>query len=424
MRTLSSAAVPATTPASAPPPPAPETDPVVAAALFATWSGDPAVVVASPPGAGKTRLVVHLAEQLHRRAGLQVAIAAQTRSQALDLTNRAAGVGAKVALLGARDSRRPPGLAPAAGYLERAANLSRWRGVAVATTARWLWVNERDCTADVCIVDEAWQMTYADRGGLGPLSAQVVLVGDPGQIAPVVTGDSRRWQTWAAGPQRAAPEALMAAYPETVTRLRLERTWRLGPCTTALIQPAFYADLPFTSARPPRHLLLGDSEVPELSVQLVPTVAGPGDSSLAAAAASRVREFLNDGAVVDAEGSARRLDAHDLAVVTPHVQQASAVAARLADVPGVLIGTANQAQGLEREALVVVHPLAGYREALPFATDPGRLCVALSRHRAHATVIVDPDTNSVLRHAQAESPGDTALAIQRRVLHALLCITS
>src|ERR687886_160364 len=105
MRTLSSAAVPATTPASAPPPPAPETD--------------PAVVVASPPGAGKTRLVVHLAEQLHRRAGLQVAIAAQTRSQALDLTNRAAGVGAKVALLGARDSRRPPGLAPAAGYLER-----------------------------------------------------------------------------------------------------------------------------------------------------------------------------------------------------------------------------------------------------------------------------------------------------------------
>src|SRR5439155_21645498 len=86
-------------------------------------------------------------------------------------------------------------------------------------------------------VDEAWQMTYADLGGLGPLSAQVILVGDPGQIAPAVTGDSRRWQDWSAGPQRAAPEALVAAYPEAVTRLRLSTSWRLGPQTTSLIQP-------------------------------------------------------------------------------------------------------------------------------------------------------------------------------------------
>ena len=99
-------------------------------------------------------------------------------------------------------------------------------------------------------------MTYADLGGLGPLSAQVVLVGDPGQIAPVVTGDSRRWRDWSAGPQRAAPEALLAAYPDSVTRLRLPHTWRLGPLTTALIQPAFYADLPFDSVRPPRHVEL------------------------------------------------------------------------------------------------------------------------------------------------------------------------
>ena len=99
----------------------------------------------------------------------------------------------------------------------------------MATTARWLWVNERDYTADVCIVDEAWQMTYADLGGLGPLSAQVVLVGDPGQIAPVVTGDCQRWQGWPSGPQQAAPEALVAAYPDAVTRLRLSCTWRLGP---------------------------------------------------------------------------------------------------------------------------------------------------------------------------------------------------
>src|SRR5438876_2217281 len=205
------------------------TDPALGAALFAAWSGDPAVVVASPPGAGKTRLVVHLAEQLNRRAALTVAIATQTRAQVLDVTNRAAAIGARVALLGVRDSHRPIDLHSQAGYLKGTAHLARWKGVVVATTARWLWVNERDYTADVCIVDEAWQMTYADLGGLGPLSAQVVLVGDPGQISPVVTGDCRRWQGWSAGPHRAAPDALLAAYPDAVTRLRLRRTWRLGP---------------------------------------------------------------------------------------------------------------------------------------------------------------------------------------------------
>jgi AAA domain len=378
------------------------------------------VVVASPPGAGKTRLVVHLAEQLNRRATLTVAIATQTRAQVLDVTNRAAAIGTKVALLGVRDSNRPMDLHPQAGYLKGTAQLSRWQGVAVATTARWLWVSERDYTAEVCIVDEAWQMTYADLGGLGPLSAQVVLVGDPGQIAPVVTGDSRRWRDLAAGPQRAVPEALVAAYPEAVTRLRLSSSWRLGPQTTALIQPAFYADLPFTSARPPRHIQLAGAALPELSVQPVTPLAGPGDSTITATAATRVRELLSGGLVVDGDGNSRPLQPQEVAVITPHVEQASAVAARLADLPGVLIGTANQAQGLEREAVVVIHPLAGYREAPAFATDPGRLCVALSRHRSHATIVVDTNTDTVLRHAQTEVPNDSALAVQRYVLSVLL----
>ena len=69
--------------------------------------------------------------------------------------------------------------------------------------------------------------------------------------------------------------------------------------------------------------------------------------------------------------------------------------------------------------MVVIHPLAGYRDAPAFATDPGRLCVALSRHRAHATVIVDTNTEAVLRHALVQAPGDTALTIQHHVLGAL-----
>ena len=205
-----------------------------------------------------------------------------------------------------------------------------------------------------------------------------------------------------------------------MTQLRLPCTWRLGPQTTALIQPAFYAELPFSSARPPRHIQFDGAVLPELSIRLVSPLAGPGDPILAASAAERVRDLLSGGLVVEATDAPHRVQPTDVAVITPHVEQASAVAARLADVPGVLIGTANQAQGLEREAVVVIHPLAGYREAPHFATDPGRLCVALSRHRAHATIVVDSNTDAVLRHAHSDAPNDSALAIQRYVLSALL----
>ena len=55
-------------------------------------------------------------------------------------------------------------------------------------------------SADVLLVDEAWQCTYADLGALGALARQVVCVGDPGQVAPVVTGSTARWEGQATGP--------------------------------------------------------------------------------------------------------------------------------------------------------------------------------------------------------------------------------
>jgi superfamily I DNA and/or RNA helicase len=145
-------------------------------------------------------------------------------------------------------------------------------------------------------------------------------------------------------------------------------------------------------------------------------MAGPGDPVLASTATEHVRELIGSGVLVNAAGEHAPLHPDDVAVITPHVEQASAIAARLADLPGILVGTANQTQGLEREAVVVIHPLAGYREARAFGTDLGRLCVALSRHRGHATVIVDADTDIVLAHAQRGAPRDASLATQRRVL--------
>ena len=56
-------------------------DPITARVLFSVWSGDPAVVVPSPPGAGKTRRVALLAAALAHRASARRA----DRSSSVDL---------------------------------------------------------------------------------------------------------------------------------------------------------------------------------------------------------------------------------------------------------------------------------------------------------------------------------------------------
>lgn len=220
------------------------------------------------------------------------------------------------------------------------------RGIVVVTTARWHWTPDTAWRGDVLLVDEAWQMTYADLGALGAVADQVVLVGDPGQIAPVVAADTSRWDTWPAGLHRPAP-ALTAAFPDQITHLRLPRTWRLGPQTTALIQPTFYPDLPFGSARPDRHVSVRGDRLPEITSTPVTTVSGPSDPAIAAAAAEQVHDLL-DGGQVHSDGTTRALTPDNIAVVVPHVGQAAVIAAHLAHIPGILIGTANQAQGLEK----------------------------------------------------------------------------
>ena len=60
--------------------------------------------------------------------------------------------------------------------------------ILIGTAARWLYVDPNLAGADVLLVDEAWQCTYADLGALGALARQVVCVGDPGQVAPVHSG--------------------------------------------------------------------------------------------------------------------------------------------------------------------------------------------------------------------------------------------
>lgn len=378
--------------------------PETAQVLHAAWSGDPAVIVPSPPGAGKTRLVALLAAALAHRADMRVGVAAQTREQAVEIARRIGALTGRVKLMWKKGEPAPDtkGCPTAAGAMVRFP--PNGGGILIGTTARWLYGDPSVLACDLLIVDEAWQATYADLGALGAFAGQVVCVGDPGQIDPVVTGNTDRWRTRPDGPHLPAPDALLAAHGDAVGVVALRHTWRLGPDTTALIQPAFYPTLPFTSKRPPEHITGTDGTVlPELAHRLVGALGGPSDPALTAACAERARDLI--GTTYTTGDGSRLVEDTDLAVVCAHVSQSAAVRAMLADVPGVLVGTANQLQGLERPAVVALHPLAGYRDASAFTADNGRACVMLSRHRSHLTVVTDPHSEAMLAATDPEIPG-------------------
>lgn len=388
-------------------------EPVTAQVLMFAWAGD-SVIVKSPPGSGKTRLAVLLADALSGRAGLRVGIAAQTRAQAVDIARRLGELDNKerVSLIWTKNGARPDSGNTPVIYGSWANWPSQGGGVRIATTAKWLRCQPQTVAADVLIVDEAYQATYADLGALGAMATQVVCVGDPGQIDPVVTGDTAKWGHNPIGPQRPAPAALGIAHADVVSTVALPSTWRLGPQTTAFVQPLFYPDLPFTSRRPPEHLEMNGQVLPELAHRRLAVTDGPTDLRLIGAVVARVRELLTNATYVTGSGR-RALGAQDVAVVVPHVNQAAAARAMLAEYPDVLCGTANSLQGQERAAVVAVHPLAGRRSVEQFALDTGRLCVMLSRHRSHLSLLIDEQTDSVL--TAAANDGES-VGLARQVL--------
>jgi len=58
-----------------------------------------------------------------------------------------------------------------------------------------------------------------------------------------------------------------------------------------------------------------------------------------------------------------------------------------AGLPGVIVNTANQLQGLEFDLTISWHPLAGLARPDEFHLEAGRLCVMCTRHR-HACIVV------------------------------------
>lgn len=372
-------------------------------------------VVQAPPGSGKTWLLLKTVESAFKNK-LRVAIATQTNAQANDICERIV-----------RDYPRMPAVRFASGgatehafggnvqWVTKTDDLPDGPSVVVATAAKWGLVTVGECF-DVLFVEEAWQLSWADFMLLGQVAERFVLIGDPGQIAPVVSIEVARWETSPRPPHLAAPRVIIDDPRLKPERFNLPATRRLPHDTAALVQP-FY-DFPFGAFAAPgsRAVLctdgrrrtavdraidaLGDGSVVALTVPTPDT--GPPieyDDELAKVAANVVARLLDREARARIDGGTAALTPADIGMVATHrVMNAAIEGALPRKLRGaVRVDTPERWQGLERKVMVAVHPLSGVMRPSAFDLATGRLCVMASRHKAGLVVVARDHVAETLR---------------------------
>lgn len=404
------------------------------------------VIVDSPPGAGKSTLVVELAKRL-ADTGEPVMVVAQTNEQVDDLVDRLATAHGSSTLTIGRLS--------ASGYVPTERVLRHLRGtdssdgsvtvagrvadlgepaVTVATAAKWARTGDAAWPGGGwrwAILDEAYQMRSDGLLAIAPRFAAgtALFVGDPGQLDPFAAIDGDRWAGSAWDPTDSAVAVVRAHNPDLPVH-RLPYSWRLPATAAPLICEAFYPFTPFESGgtmsdrsmRPPGVGGTGTGNAPSDPLdQTLALAAETGwalyelparhtvrtDAEALEACARLAARLVRGGATVfdPAYAGGRPVTADRIAVGAAHRDQVAGIRAALdrlgesdrrgdsepdqhsVDVRAVTVDTANRLQGREYDVCIVLHPLSGRRDATAFHLETGRLCVLLSRHR-HACIVV------------------------------------
>ncbi|GGL71131.1 helicase [Streptomyces fumigatiscleroticus] len=366
------------------------------------------VVVDSPPGAGKSTLVVRAALEL-AEAGRPLMIVAQTNAQVDDLVLRLAEKSPQLPVGRLHSSDADPydkalDDLPNVRKSAKAADLAGL-AVVVSTAAKWAHVKVDEPWRHA-IVDEAYQMRSDSLLAVAGLFERALFVGDPGQLDPFAIVGSEQWAGLSYDPSASAVSTLLAHNPG-LPQHRLPVSWRLPASAAPLVSDAFYPYTPFRSgtAHDDRRLTFAvpsDGSGPD---RVIDEAAGSGwgllelparhtprtDPEAVGAVAAVVGRLLDRGGAAVSERSSDPvpLTADRIAVGTAHRDQAAAVRAALAGlgVADVTVDTANRLQGREFDVTVVLHPLSGRPDATAFHLETGRLCVLASRHR-HACIVV------------------------------------
>lgn len=379
-------------------------------------------VVKAPPGSGKTHTLTYVLKRLVS-TGMRIAVAAQTNAQADDICRRLAGPDFSelvVTRFASSGHLAPDGFPSSVVWASKVDDLPGSPGVVVATTAKWSLTRVNEPFA-VLAIDEAWQMGWADLMQCANVSERFLLIGDPGQIPPVVTIDVRRWETSPRAPHAAAPSVVLAdddlmadGFSSSIPACR-----RLPAESVDFVKP-FY-DFDFAAYvepgsrgldLPTTHDWASLSSGAPLVLTIPTPIDGPPievDHELAQAVSQVVSDLLDNGAIVRTDKPARELVAADVGVTSSHrVMNAAIEQALGAEHIDVRVDTPERWQGLERPVMIAIHPLSGVVSPSSFDLETGRLCVMASRHQSALIILTrDHVPDTLLNHVPSaeQAPG-------------------
>ncbi len=376
------------------------------------------VLVDSPPGAGKTRLVEDIVAYGVLEMGWRVAVATPKKEQSYDLIVRLRRRFPRVAvhlLHTANDQVRDDVLRCGATLVDDARMIPGGPGVVISTIDKQAFAIHKygETRFDLLVVDEAYQTTYAKALPLFPMARQFVLVGDPGQLSPFFEVDEERFEAARDHILRPLPVEQLERFPDT-PRYRMNVTRRLPQDTVDVVQPAFYPTMPFRALAEPeeRRLAFGAAGMGDridraldaiehgstiVVVSLPPLdYSADVDPELSAEAARTVERIISRGPRWVSQGLA--LGQAHIGYCDSRVVSGTETRARLnaagrtlsfADTPEVI-------QGRQAPITIVKHPLSAVARAQAFNLDPGRLCVMLTRHQLACVVLSRDNVSRVL----------------------------
>ncbi|MEV6338718.1 AAA domain-containing protein [Nocardia vinacea] len=392
-----------------------------------------AIVVDSPPGAGKSTLVVRAAGHLVD-GGERPIVVAQTNNQVDDMILRltAEHPNLTIGRLSGSTYTPPPEVGAAATVGKSLVDLSGCQ-IVVGTSAKWATV--RDGRFGWAILDESYQMRSDTLLQIVERFDRGLFVGDPGQLDPFTMVGTERWIGLPHDPTLNGVTVMLDHNPDTPVH-RLPVSWRLPATAAPTVADAFYPFDQFAAGTGPdarslqfRTAAFGATVLDETlamafttgwALHELPRRHVPRtDSETIEAAANLAARMLDRGAVATCERhpDGRALAASDIAIGVAHRDQADRVRAALSgtgnpQAAGVAVNTANRLQGREFEVMIVVHPLSGRRDATSFHLEAGRLCVLASRHRQACIVVAREGISDLLDCHPSTEP--VHLAVQAK----------
>jgi hypothetical protein len=260
----------------------------------------------------------------------------------------------------------------------------------VAGTA-WLYAPERmDAALDYLVMDEAGQVSLADALAMGTSARNLILLGDPLQLAQVSQG------VHPDGAGASVLEHLLGEHGTIPPELGifLDRTRRMHHDVCRFISEVIYESRLDAIDECARQKIEAPGALTATGVRFIAaqhagnTRTSTEEAELIAAAI----EDLQQGTVTDADGVTRPMEPEDVMVVTPYNAHVRCLTARLP--AGVRIGTVDKFQG--QEAPVVFFSMATSSGAevprnVEFLYSRNRLNVAVSRARCLAVLVCNPE---------------------------------